>query len=368
MLSNTMNPILKSLGLYVLLAGFTATQSLFAQNLPITAAEAEKLSIQLDTSVSNGNPEIFNQLISFPAFISRLKSKSSLIDNVDTLTKIASGYGLFNIGNRVVEIVRNGSYHLLRGYKKDDELHLLFRAFGDGGLDYQDITLVKVKDEVKAADIFSYQLGEPYSSLFSALIADKEPMDQHMSLTPKEKYVGLFETALNHKNYSAARSAFEKLDEQTQNEKHLYLQYMMACQHLDLKLYKKAVDHYAELFPDEPASYLFLTSIFMNTKEYNRFGMALDRLDSLLSIDPFLNYFRGNIVMKLGKAVAARDYYQLAFDYDPSIWQNTQKLVECKVTINELVQANEVINVYKHTPGYRKDLVEILYADYPVLK
>ena len=31
------------------------------------------------------------------------------------------------------------------------------------------------------------------------------------------------------KNYSAARSAFEKFDEQTQNDKHLSLQYMLAC-------------------------------------------------------------------------------------------------------------------------------------------
>ena len=363
-----MNPILKNLGLTLLLSASMATQSLFAQNPSITVAEAEKLSNLLDSSVSNGNPEMLNQLISFPAFIARLKSKSSLIDNMDTLTKIADGYGLFNIGNRVAEIVKNGSYRLLHGYKKNDELHLLFRAFGDGGLEYQDITLVKVKDEIKAADIFSYQLGEPYSHLFSALIADKEPRDQHMSLTAKEKYAVIFETALNHKNYSAARSAFEKLDEQTQNEKHLYLQYMMACQHLDQKLYKKALDHYAELFPDEPTPYLLLTAVYADTKEYNKFGIALDRLDSLLSIDPFLNYFRGNVEMKVGNMMEGRDYYQLAFDYDPGIWQNTQKLVICKVTINELVQANEVINVYKRTPGYRKDLVEILYTDYPVLK
>jgi tetratricopeptide (TPR) repeat protein len=363
-----MNPILKNLGLSLLLTGGMATQSLFAQNLPISVQEAEKLSNQLDSSVSNGNPELLDQLISFPDFIAHLKSKSSLIDNVDTLTKIAEGYGLFNIGNSVVEIVKNGSYRLLRGYKKDDEMHLIFRAYGDGGLDYQDITLVKVKNELKAADIFSYRLGESYSRLFSALIADKEPRDQHMSLSAKEKYAGIFETALQHKNYSAARSAFEKFDEQTQNDKHLYLQYMMACQHLDLKLYKKVLDHYAEMFPDEPTPYLLQTTVYADTKEYNRFGLALDRLDSLLSIDPFLNYFRGNVEMKVGNTAEGRDYYQQAFDYDPSIWQNTQKLVACKVAMNELVQANEVLNVYKRTPGFRKELVDIIYANYPVLK
>jgi len=363
-----MNPILKCLGIYLLLAGPVATQTLNAQDLPITVAEAENLSNQLDSSINNGNPEVLNHLISFPIFIARMKSKSSLIDNVDTLTKIAEAFGLFNIGNRTAETVKNGSYHLLRGYKKDEEIHLLFRAFGDAGLNYQDITLVKVKDSVKAADIFSYQLGESYTTLFSALIADQQPQNQHVSLSARDKYAGLFETALNRKNYSAARSAFEKFDEQTQNDKHLYLQYMFACENLDQKLYKKALDHYAELFADDVTSYLLLTNVYANMKEYDRYGMALDRLDTLLSIDPFLNYFRGNIEMKLGNMIGSRNFYQIVFDYDPSIWQNTQKLVACKVVNNEFVQANEVINQYKHTPGYRQDLIEALYTRYPVLK
>ena len=127
-----MNPILKCLGMPLLLTGALATQPLFAQKQAVTVAEAEKLSIQLDTSLSNGNPEILNHLICFPVFIERMKSKSSLINNFDTLTKIAVANGFFNIGNSTLEVIKNGSYHLLRGYKKDDEMHLLFRAFGDG--------------------------------------------------------------------------------------------------------------------------------------------------------------------------------------------------------------------------------------------
>src|SRR5450432_326706 len=245
-----MKPILKNLGIVLLLAGPIVTKSQATQKHPLTVSEAEKLSIQLDSSISNGNPEILNHLISFPVFVARMKSRSSLSNNFDTLIKIADAYGLFNIGDRTVELVKNGSYHLLRGYKKDDEMHLLFRAFGDDGLNYQDITLVKVKDSVKAADIYSYQLGEPYTSIFAALIADKEPQNQHMSLTARDKYEGLFEMALSHKNYNAAKSAFEKLDEQSQNDKHLSLQYMQVCEHVDQKPYKKSIDHYASLFPE----------------------------------------------------------------------------------------------------------------------
>ncbi len=192
--------------------------------------------------------------------------------------------------------------------------------------------------------------------------------DAHSSMTSREKYGKIFDNAMTLKNYSVARSAFEKFDEQTQNDKHLSLQYMLACEHLSDKLFRKSADHFVSLFPDEPTPYLLMTKAYMDTRDYGACSRAIDKLDSLLNIDPFLDYLRGNVVTQLGDSRAALHFYQAVFDYDPGIWQNTEKLVALKVVNNELVQANEAINLYSHTPGYRKELVEALYADYPVLK
>jgi tetratricopeptide (TPR) repeat protein len=363
-----MCPILKTLGLALLTAGAMNLQTLSAQNTPVTTAEAEKLSTQLELSINSGDPEVLNHLIYFPEFIARTGSKSPIIDNVDTLTKIANEFGLFNIGNSTLEITKNGSFQLMRGFVKNEEIHLLFRAFGDGGLNYQDITVIKVKDSLRAADIFSFQLGEGYARLFSNLIAEMETPDAHSSLTSREKYGIIFRNALSHKNYSVARSAFEKFDEQTQNDKHLSLQYMLTCEHLGEKLFRKSVDRFISLYPEEPTPYLLMMKEYADTRNYADYSKAIDKLDTMLSIDPFLNYFRGNVVVKLGDSRVGLHFYQEVFDYDPGIWQNTEKLVALKVFYNELVQANEVINLYSHTPGYRKELVEALYADYPVLK
>ena len=318
--------------------------------------------------MNNGDPEILNHLIYFPEFIARTESKSPLINNLDTLTKIANGFGIFNIGNSTLKITKNGSFRLVRGFVKNEEMHLLFRAFGDGGFDYQDITIIKVKDSVRAADIFSYQLGESYARQFSYVIPDTGMTDAHSPLTPRDKYGIIFENALSNKDYSAARSAFEKFDEQTQNDKHLSLQYMLACEHLSEKSFRKSVDRYISLFPEEPTPYLLMMKEFVNTKNYGDYSRAIDKLDTLLHIDPFLNYFRGNVLMKLRDLRGALHFYQEAFDYDPGIWQNTEKLVACKVVSNELVQANEAIILYTHTPGYRKELVEELYTEYPALR
>jgi tetratricopeptide (TPR) repeat protein len=165
-----------------------------------------------------------------------------------------------------------------------------------------------------------------------------------------------------------ARSAFEKFDDQGQNDKHLSLQYMLACEHLSEKLFRKSADRYISLFPEEPTPYLLMMKEYVNTKKYGDYSKAIDKLDTLLHIDPFLNYLRGNVVMKLDDLRGALHFYQEAFDYDPGIWQNTEKLVACKVVSNELVQANEAIILYSHTPGYRKELVEELYKDYPALR
>ena len=230
-----MRPTLKFLSLAVLTAGAMNIQTLSAQNTPVTTAEAEKLSTRLESSMSNGDPAVLNHLIYFPEFIARTQSKSPFISNLDTLTKVANSFGLFNIGNSTLEITKNGSFTLVRGFVKNEEMHLLFRAFGDGGINYQDITIIKVKDSLRAADIFSYELGESYAKLFSYIIPDTGTTDAPSPLTPRDKYRINFDNALSNKNYSAARSAFEKLDEQTQNDKHLSLQYMLACEHLSKK-------------------------------------------------------------------------------------------------------------------------------------
>jgi tetratricopeptide (TPR) repeat protein len=363
-----MRLILKPLVLALLTAGVMNFQPLSAQNTPVTSAEAEKLSMQLESSVNKGDPEILNHLIYFPEFITRTESKSPFAGNLDTLTMIAHDFGLFNIGNSILEMTKNGSFKLIRGYMKNEEMHLLFRAFGDGGINYQDITVIKVKDTLRAADIFSYELGESYARQFSFLIPDTSLTDAHTSLTSRNKYGIIFDNALSQKNYSAARSAFEKFDEQTQNDQHLSLQYMLACEHLSEKIFRKSVDHYISLFPDEPTPYLLMMKEYADTKNYHDYSRAIDKLDTLLHIDPFLNYLRGNVVMKLGDLRTALHFYQEAFDYDPGIWQNTEKLVACKVVSNELVQASEAIILYTHTPGYRKELVEELYKEYPALR
>jgi tetratricopeptide (TPR) repeat protein len=359
---------LKILGLAFLTAGAMNFQTLSAQNTPVTSAEAEKLSMKLELSINSGDPKILNQLIYFPEFIARTQSKSPFIGNLDTLTRIAQGFGIFNIGNSVLEITKNGSFRLVHGFVKNEEMHLLFRAFGDGGINYQDITIIKVKDSLRAADIFSYQLGESYAKLFSYMIPDTGTTNAHLPLASSDKYGILFEDAISQKNFSVARSAFEKSNDQTQNDKHLSLQYMLACEHLSEKLFRKSVDHYISLFPEEPTPYLLVMKEFTNTKNYRDYSRAIDKLDTLVHIDPFLNYLRGNVVMKLGDLRTASHFYQDAFDYDPGIWQNIEKLVACKVVNNELVQASEAIILYSHTPGYRKELVERLYAEYPTLR
>ncbi len=363
-----MRPILKTLCLALLTAGALSHQTLSAQSTPVTAAEAEKLSVQLEESMNKGNPEVLNQLIYFPDFIVRTRSKSRFKDNVDTLTKIATDFGLFTIGNSTLETIKNGSFLLVRGFVKDEETHLLFRAFGNGGLNYEDITLRKIKDSVRAVDIFSYQLGESYAKLFSYLIADMETPDAHSSMSSTEKYGTMFQNAYSHKNYIVAKSAFEKFDDQTQNDKHLSMQYMLACKQLNEKAFRKSADHFITLFPDEPTPYLLIINEYADSKEHGSYSHAIDKLDTALHLDPFLDYLRGNLVMKLGDLRTGLHFYEAVFNYDPGIWQNTEKLVACKVVNNQLVQANDAINLYTHTPGYRKELVETLYASYPGLK
>ena len=86
----------------VITAGVMNLQPLSAQNIPVTDSEAENFSTTLEQSIIHGDPGVLNHLIYFPEFIKRTGSRSNLRDNTDTLTKIATGFGLFNIGNGIL--------------------------------------------------------------------------------------------------------------------------------------------------------------------------------------------------------------------------------------------------------------------------
>ena len=92
------------------------------------------------------------------------------------------------------------------------------------------------------------------------------------------------------------------------------------------KTYRKALDHYMALFPGRADT---VSADDCRICRYERVWPLCDGHRQAGTVCcpsiPFLNYFRGNIEMKMGDVRKGRDFYQMAFEYDPGIWQEYPK-------------------------------------------
>ena len=362
-----MIPMLKPCCISLLTLSLAISQTQ-AQNFDVSTDEASRLAIQMDTSMNHGNPEILNHLVDFSFFASTLQSKINIPP--DSLFRVGlwNEISLFSLGSNTLPALKNGSYRLLRNYAVNGQRHLLFRSFGEDGVNYQDFLLVKIKDSIKAADVHSYADGESMSTMAKTIIESRQLNTSRGSIGEGDRYLMQFNKAMKDKNYAAARSAFHKLDLPRQQDIHLQTTYLMASKRGDRKAFKKALEDYTDLFPGEITGYVLLSTVYTESKENGLCLDAVNKLDSLVGGDPFLNYLKGNLTLKMGDLGESKEFYLKAFDYDPLVWQNTKQLVSVQVVNNELVQANAVIAEYRRTPGFKQELVDELYENYPVLK
>ena len=156
----------------------------FAQSYAVSVDEAKKLAEKLETSINSNNPAVFSTIIYMPELMKRISSKSEISKDPAVMAGFQQGFNLNQLGAQIINSIANGSYSLVRTYQKNNETHVLFRMFGDGGLNYHDFLLYKIKDTVKAADIYIYLTGEELSATLAALLND---IISKSSIDPRHK-------------------------------------------------------------------------------------------------------------------------------------------------------------------------------------
>lgn len=173
---------------------------------------------------------------------------------------------------------------------------------------------------------------------------------------------------MNRQDYAAAKQSYELLDKKYKNSKAVQLLYIHACEHIDLKLYQKALEGYAMTFPDAASSYLMMLDLYYMQKEYEKGIDAVNKLDKVVDSDPFLDYYRGNIYTLMNKPAEAIACYEKVYKYDPTLKINVLKLIGEYAAMGQKEEAQKVIAAYMQTPAYHTGDLNTVYDRYPGLK
>jgi tetratricopeptide (TPR) repeat protein len=353
---------------HFILAGLCLCVSI-ARSQPITDAQALEAGHALETAIGTGNSYVIDHFLYPDSLLERIRQKSKVLQDPDLLKGFKSTFvptlSQGSISKQVLNATHNGSYRLLREYDKGGRKHLLFRMFGDGGLNYHDFILVRAGDSVKAADLYTYVSDEWVSSsvarITDMMIQGNDPLGD-VSIIKK------MSSQLGNAEYMNIKSSYEELRPELKKDKSIMSIYIAACHHIDLGLYQEALEQYASTFPDAPSSYLMMLDLYYLQKEYDKGIVCIDKLDRIIGGDTLLDYFRANFYLEMNKKTEAIACYERVYQYDPTFKINVLRLCASYAATGQNEKAKKVIAGYMQTPGYHLGDLNLLYDQYPDLK
>ena len=341
----------------------------FAQQTTVTATEAKELGIKMEAAVINGDTSFLHTLIDTKSLVKNIEVKSKALKNTGFKRGFLETFNMGQFGDQTIAVVKSGGYKMLKGYEKEGKEHLLFRAYGTGGFNYQDFTLIKVGSAIKVEDVYSYISGENLSTtLATTLDAEFNSADSKDAITQEAKVIIQIGKYKKQGNYIEEKELFEKLETNLQNNKGIQMLYIDACRHINMGLYKTAIEKYVSLYPNEANAYLMMIDVYSLNKEYEKGIGAIEKLDSLLGGDPYLYFYEGLLYKKAGKLAESKANFEKCFDAEPTIIVNMQQLTDDYYIEGDYEKAKAVINNYKKTPNFKPDDLAPLYKAYPSLK
>jgi tetratricopeptide (TPR) repeat protein len=351
--------------LFLLIAGVSN-----AQTTAVSNDEALRLGHWVETTTNSGKTDAIDNILDLDVMLEKMSGQSKVLANKAFRDGFREGFSksMKGYGQKILVSTKNGNYRLIRAYAKDGQQHLLFRMFGDGGLNYHDYTLIKIKDSVKASDCYVYTTDEELTRTMSKLVDIMSANMNQTELPEDIKSISKLSQLRNQGDYAGARTYYEKLDPRLKQNKAIQVIYISICQHIDQTLYRQELEHYSALYPNAGSGYLMMVDMYYLQKGYARGIVAVNKLDSLLGKDPFLDFYRGIFYGLSGEKEKSISCYEKVYKYDPSLRSNTEALIVAYASNKQNDKAKAVISEYKKTAAFHQEDLDKMYAKFPDLK
>jgi hypothetical protein len=332
-----------------------------AEEKPVTREEALALAKKIDSAVANKKSYYFVTLIHERVFADRTAKLLEQEVNANFIDKVRKGLLRSDIAQQINSRLseENGSFELLRHYEKDNVQHLLYRLYGSQGLNYQDFELIKVDGEVYIADVFVYVSGENLSkSLADGYGQVNVKLEDFHALSRIQKL-------LSEQRYEDAKNAYDNLPANLKNRKTVQIVYLAVCAGLDKQAYAEALNAFETKYRDEPFMELSLLDGYFLREEFNKALDVVDKLDSMLGRDPFLDYFRYNIYTKMNKRPEALQAIENVHKAMPQFMSGYLELIATYLEDGEYEKARPLVESYRSNKKFNQDLLEEHLELYP---
>jgi hypothetical protein len=322
---------------------------------PVTAQEALAFAKKIDSAVANKDLHFFATFLNEDAFARKVVDQG-VEGSVKVIREsLKNGMKRADFGREIIaETESGGKYVLFRHYEKDGKHRLLYRLYG-GGLNYHDFELIKTGGKVLVSDIYVYVSGENFSTSMANFISN---MIRDGGDTRAATAMPAIAQLVHEGKYEEAKKKFDKLPEIVKDQKLAQVYYLTISAKLDEEEYEKFLKKFELRFRHEPSMYLSLIDAYVFRKEFDRALDAVNKIDSMVGKDPFLDYYRYIFYYNMNKMPEAKQSLEKLYKAMPDFGQGVLELIVTYITDKEYDKARQLVIAYRENDDFDQDALE----------
>lgn len=352
--------------LYVFLLPLAVACSLKKEQ-PVTDAEAIAYAKSIDAAFLKGDKNIINKVLDEDLFADEVARAAGEKSNKGLKDGIKTGLQKQNLSRQIFNSLGDdGSYEFVKNYQKDGAQHIIFRLFGEGGINYHDFTLAKYGDKIKARDIYIFLSGENLSKTMGGIVTAMMSASDKNKISLKEQSQTLpqIRMLVQQKNYEEAKRLFDALPPDMRKEKGFQLMNVQIGSAMDKDSYTQAMNEFENLYGNDATVQLALFDNYFFRGEYDRLLKVLDGLDKTVQ-DPLLDYYRALVYTKKGDEAQAIKYLEALQKAKPGFQPGALELLAHYMEANDIEKAKGVAASYKANANFKQEKLEAMKALYP---
>ncbi len=342
---------------------------LFASCSPIedkvTKQEAIEFARKLQNQANVKSKDFIASSLSAEALVERMARIKPVKGKIAFVKGVKESLNKSKLAEKIYETAgEKGSIALVKVYEKNGTQRAIFRLFGSG-LNYYDLEFTKINHEIKIADFFIYTSGENFSKTMTDLTNNVVGTEKQNEFILK---VNNIKKSIAIKNYEEAYKQFNDLPTNIKNSKIIKILSLEIAEKISDSAYSKALEDLEFSFANEPNMYLVLIDAYFVKKEYSKALVAINKVDSLIDNDPFLDYYRGLTYKTSGDEKKAEKCFINLTQNMPEFLQSYDELISYYADKNDKENAIYYFKKYKEIKTADKSEIEAYQSIYPFLK
>lgn len=360
----------KSILRYSLLLFVLFAMACSQQEKPVTKEEAMAVAKSLQESIARRSTGRFNELFDLDALRKRIMDASQNKLNRAMVNGALSSIKSGELARQIVSSLGDkGTYELVKQYEKDNHQHLIFRLYNQQ-LNYHDFELIKKHDRVRVADIYIYVSGENLSTTYAQSL---QSMDEQSAAAKNidNRDIAKIQTIksyMNQKEFEKADELFKTLPSLIRNQKLYKIINIQIASGLGTDKYLATLNKFQQEYPDAPNMYLLMIDACVLKKDYAGALKCVNSLDSLISKDPFLDYFRGLVYKQMTDHPNQLVSLERLNKNMPNFGAGTLELINAYLEDKQMDKAVALTQTYNKRNDADTRTLDYFYMIYPGFK